>query len=566
MHELAPPAHPLRSMTRICVFGLLGLLATASHSSQVSAADPAEDKIILMQSSSDGLIADLEYMVNELAKKKKQWANNIQPNIELFLDGVDREKPIRVDAMFDEKQGEYYRPYFPIVDLALFRNNLDALGITSRPVARNLFQLEQAFNGHMRVLSDYAVFAPTEWKEIIPDDLTSPEVEIENIVAPTYDAAVKIENSADRIQARHDSLKAVRANSLAEVKKKSTESAEEFELRQILAENQLAKLSNLYAELKYLEAGWTTDSEKNEGRGKLIMEALEGTPLAESFNRIPNLETRFHGLKQVDNFVATGRITIPVSPRGQERLQRTYDAYHPVIDQKIDNHESMDASQKKASKEAVNKVIALLEKNLEMGQFDSFVQMRKGKKKNTHEAIFGVQMTDGKQVDEIVKLLPKVYSRYVLKADVAQAGAFAIHHIKLEDEVPPMLESLFGAPLDVYVGTSENILLVAFGSNSLEWLKQVAGELETSEPTTSPLFLTFKGQMGPFANALTALKPNENRPKLREMIVEAFTQGDDYIEMSDTFKDGQVHGEVKVEPGLLRFLGLAVAKFAEENL
>jgi len=566
MHELAPIAHVLRSANRLFVFSLFGMLAWAGTPVQTIAADPAEDKIILMQSSSDGLIADLEYMVNVLAQKKKQWANNIQPNIELFLDGIDREKPIRVDAMFDEEQAEYYRPYFPIVDLALFRNNLDALGITSRPVARNLFELEQAFQGQMRILSDYAVFAPSGWTNVIPEDLTSPEVEIENIVAPTYDAAVKIENSADRIEKRRSSLKAVRANSMAEVKKKSTESTEEFELRKILATNQLDKLENLYAELKYLEAGWTTDSEKEEGRGKLVMEALEGTPLAESFARIPNLETRFFGLKQVDNFVATGRVTIPVSPRGQERLQRTYDAYHPVIDQKIDNHQEMDASQKKASKEAVNKVIALLEKNLEMGQFDAFMQMRKAEQKGKHEAVFGVQLTSGKEVDDIVKLLPKVYSRYVLTADLETAGQFTIHRVVLEDEVPPLLESLFGSPLDVYVATSENILLVSFGKNSLDWLKQVAGEVEAATPTTSPLFLTFKGQMGPFASALTALKPNENRPKLREMIVEAFTQGDDYIEMSDTYQDGQIQGELKVEPGLLRFLGLAVAKFAEENL
>jgi len=46
----------------------------------------------------------------------------------------------------------------------------------------------------------------------------------------------------------------------------------------------------------------------------------------------------------------------------------------------------------------------------------------------------------------------------------------------------------------------------------------------------------------------------------------AFSQGDDYLEVTNKFENDQLLGTLRVEPGMLRFLGLAVAKFAEENL
>ncbi|MCA8983028.1 MAG: hypothetical protein R3C12_10620 [Planctomycetaceae bacterium] len=536
--------------------------------SRSAAADPAgEDKIIFTLSSADSLMADMEYMVKVLAKKQKQWGNDIEPNIELFLDGVDRTKPVRMDLFFDEKQAEYYRPYFPITDLPSFRNNLDALGITSAAIGKNLYRLESAFEGQMRILNNYSVFAPKEWLQIIPADLPGPGEAIKDITAPKYDAAVKIDHPLEGVERRRNSLKQVIANALAEVKKKSTESPDEYNLRKLLATNQLEKFQNLYAELDTLEAGWVTDVEKKEGRGNLILTATPGTSLDENLKQIPQLKSRFTRIPETEKFVATGRLQIPVSLPQQKRLAATYQAYLPVINQKIDTNKEMDDKQKQASKLAVQKVMALLEKGFELGMFDAFMEVRKGQNPKLHEAIGGVQLLNGRDVDEIVKLFPQIHSRFEVKMNVASEQDFQFHEILMQDKVPSMLESLFGVPCKINVATSDKLLLVGFGDNSLEWLRTTARQInEQPEPHPLPYCLTFKGHMEPFAKALNTLKPNKDRPELRGMLVEAFSQGDDYLEVTNKFENDQLLGTLRVEPGMLRFLGLAVAKFAEENL
>lgn len=542
---------------------LLGSLVPATQ-----AADPAgQDKIILMQSSADGLMSDLEYMVKQLAKKQQQWVNDIEPNIELFLDGVDRSKPVRVDVFFDEKAGEYYRPAFPVSDLRAFRNNLDALGITSRPIASNLYLLESAFEGQMRMYKNYGVFAPKEWLPIIPAGLSAPEEEIKPLLDAKYDGAVLINNSANGVEKRKKSLAAIRANALAEVKKKSTESPDEYALRKQLAENQLDKLEQLYSEIGYLEAGWITDPKANQGLGTLKMSAIPGTVLHENFQKITQLKSRFTVVPEVEGGLATARVQLPISVRGKERLTSTYNAYLPVINKKIDDRDSLNASQKTAAKQAVTKTIALLEKGFTLSMIDLFAELRPAAKAGKHEALVGVQLVDGRDVEEILALLPQISDKFQLKADTGNQAGFRFHEVTISRDVPPMLESLFGTPCKLQLATSDGLLLVGFGDNVADWLKQTAQTLSDSpEPQPLPEFIRMKGHMGPFVTALSKRKPNENRPQLRDMLVQGFSQGDDYIEMSDVMIGDQINGTMKAQPGLLRFLGLAVAKFAEENL
>ncbi len=553
-----------RGLQLLCLSGVMFAFSPPAP----GADPPREDKITFAITSADGLLEDLEFMVKDLAKKRREWNDDIRPNIELFLEGVDTTKPVRIDLFFDEKLAEYYRPFFPVSNLKSFRDNLDALGVTSKQMARDLFLLESAFDGQMRLIKEnYAVFAPQEQLSIIPADLPEPRIAIKELVAPRYDAGVKIDNDPAGIQRRRDSLKKVISNAMDEVKKKSTESPEEYELRRLLARNQLTKLENLYAEIALLQAGWVTDVEGREGRGDFQLRALPGTPLASGLEKIPELKSRFAAIPPTEKFVATGRLQIPLTPQRQERLASSYNAYRPVINQRIDNNQELDAFQKKASKQAVAKTLELLEKGFQLGMVDAFLEMRKGSSPNMQEAIGGIQVVDGKEVEEVIKLLPEVYSRFVVKMNAATEGQFQIHEIALEDRVPSMLESLFGVPCKVTVATSETLLLVGFGDNAGPWLLETARLLNTqTEPSPLANCLEFKGHMEAFARALNTLEPNKDRPELRGMLVQAFSQGDDYVELSNTYTDGVLHGRARVETGLLRFLGLAVAKFAEENL
>ncbi len=319
--------------------------------------------------------------------------------------------------------------------------------------------------------------------------------------------------------------------------------------------------------MDYLEAGWVTDPKEQRGLGTLILAPLPGTAMAKKLEQLSQLKSRFTTLPETPDFVATGRLQVPVDTADQQQWTATYKAILPVAQQKIDERKNLNATQKQAAKQAVQKTLAALEKGLQLGMVDTFMEVRKAAKAGQHEAIFGVQIVDGKDVEEILNLLPQVHAEFILKNNVATEQGFRFHEISLNDHVPPMLESLFGKPCKVVVGVSDNTLLLGFGENALPWLQQTAQHLNNQpEPVALPEFLRFKGHVGPLVKALNTREPNKERPQLRKMLVDAFTQGDDYIEMFDKYEDGKIQGTMTVEPGLLRFLGLAVAKFAEENL
>ncbi len=562
--------------TSDCRTGLLagllaGLVFSAAPTSELVAQDK-ENRISYVISNADGLLADVEYMVKDLAGRTKTWNELIKENIDLFLEGVDREEPVRIDMMFDQESGEYYRPFFPVSDLDGFRNNVDAFGISVKRIGKDVYSLSNAFDGFMKFSEDYGIFIPTDYRELVDPDAPAIIDPIQALLDAEYDAGVLIDHDAAGMEQRRSSLAEVRKQVLAGIKKKSTESPEEFEYRKLLALNRILEFETLYVEIQRLEAGWITDPANRSGVGTLNISGIEGTVLAETFAKIPDLKTRFHVVPPVKDFVASGDMLYPIDAPHQERFTSTIKAFQPIAEQKIDRKDDLNADQKKAAKEAVDKTVKILEKGIAMGVFDGFIEMRKaepGKSESLHEAVVGLRATSGRDIDEVVKLLPQIRDTFKAKVDSETVGDYHIHEVVLESNVPPMIDSLFGTPCHIFLATSDDMVLFSIGEKSLPWLKETL-ELVTksTEEKTPELFLEFKGHVGPFAKALSARKPNQDLVKFRDAVIEAFSEKytDDYIEMTDKYVDGEIKGTLNAEPGLLRLLGIMVANFAEENL
>ena len=143
-------------------------------------ADDSETRIVVGMRSAKAVIDELEYMVSELAGRVDSYENNIFPNIDIFLIGVDTEKPIRFDPIFSEKHGMELQPIIPILDLDEFlEDNLDPIGIIPERDRRvkDLYELTgTVFEGWLRVLKDpeYVVIFPR--KEAIPKGMDHPEL------------------------------------------------------------------------------------------------------------------------------------------------------------------------------------------------------------------------------------------------------------------------------------------------------------------------------------------------------------------------------------------------------
>src|SRR5690606_14271852 len=112
---------------------MLALLCVTA-ASPVRAEDPPP-RVVVVLKSSDALLADLEHVIAGQAGKKKEWENNVLPNIEIFLFGVDRAQPVRYDQIMGGEGGRREQAIVPVPpkDLKLFiSDNLDPIDIIAK--------------------------------------------------------------------------------------------------------------------------------------------------------------------------------------------------------------------------------------------------------------------------------------------------------------------------------------------------------------------------------------------------------------------------------------------------
>ncbi|MCA8987234.1 MAG: hypothetical protein KDA78_06320, partial [Planctomycetaceae bacterium] len=406
-----------------------------------------ENKISFMIISADRLLDDVEYMVDDLADRKKIWNEKIAESIELFLEGVDRKKPVRIDMFFDQETGEYYRPFFPITSVAAFRNNVDSFGIAQKPIARDVYSLSNAFEGFMKISKDYALFAPEGLRNII--DPKPPEVlpTVSPLIDRDFDAGVIIRHDATGMEVRRGSLAEIRKNVISGIKKKSTESVEEFEYRKLLALNRLKQFEDLYAEVATLDAGWVTDQEKKNGVGTLLVSGIEGTTVDKTIRSIADQKTRFHVMSPSEKSMGFGTMLYPLDERVQERLTKTLSAYEQVAGIKIDRKEDLKPAQKTAAKQAVGKTIKILNDGIALGVLDGFFDARRIRHEDAnspHEMVAGLRASAGRDIEEVLDLLPQIRETFKVRKDIEVVKDFHLHEVVLETNVPPMLNSLFG--------------------------------------------------------------------------------------------------------------------------
>lgn len=80
-------------MSRIAHFALILFVAFSLPRVATAQENKAAPNISLVQINADGMIADLKYLVLDLAGDKKGWTN-LEQLIPTFLEGIDKQRPL----------------------------------------------------------------------------------------------------------------------------------------------------------------------------------------------------------------------------------------------------------------------------------------------------------------------------------------------------------------------------------------------------------------------------------------------------------------------------------------
>jgi hypothetical protein len=605
--EAAPAAAKEPAVMRFSLrFILCGLALCAGLLAPLKATadDAPKPRVKLYMASAERVLADLEWIIADLAKEKTQWDNNIFPSLDIFLFGVDRNLPIRFDAMIGGEDpgavnpGAYrYAPCIPIdrdgKDLRTFiQQNLVPIGINVRQRSRGgYYSLNGVYDGWMRMVEEYACIGTYE--SDVPKDMPHPELSHQRLVEADYDLAVELENTAEQTQERAEAFAVFEQNLVDATKREEDESEAAFAMRKAAAEHNLERIGAVYRDAQRVTFGWITDVEKQSSRGDLYGAGLPDTDLAKLIDMLSVEHSRFSVLPMSEDPALGVQINFPFDDFLKEQLTESYELYRPVAHEKIDEAEMFTSEEKQPAKQVSDLLIDMLTEGIDVGRLDLYIDMTKAEG-GPHVIVAGVRAADGKKADEIVKLIPQAFSDWKAELDIETVEETAIHKLDLSGDLPQALIDTFGDSGMIYIGTSADLVWIAGGEGSLDLLKETITKVHQDEPPAeiSNVFGEFKvhvhtllklqdslaTEMGwspfgsielqprrPAAGDGTALQPIDPA-EIRGIATRATADIDDRMSGQVRRVDDHVEGEVDVAPGVLRALGKIVAKIAADNL
>ncbi|MCA9089299.1 MAG: hypothetical protein KDA90_11790 [Planctomycetaceae bacterium] len=576
--------------------------------------EPSPTRLVLGLSSADDLIGELEFMIAKLADKKASWEDNVFPNIEIFLEGVDPARAVRFDALFDDANGYRTEPIIPIANLSDFlNNNLDPIGISPRRDRRdrNLYELSgSVFEGWLRSLSgDDAYAVISKIRSDIPAEMPHPSDRHKSLVDAGNLAFAQLLNGAEDAEERRKSFKKFRVNFSDGIQKRTDETAEAFELRRVWAEQQMDQLEQWFVECSEVKLGLKVDQEKKVSTADVRFAALPETELFKSIEGVSAQGSRFSVIESPENSVIDLRTNWPYDSAVRARLREVYKLAKPVAEQAIRKDDVSDKV-KDARVEFSNQLVAVLDESVDIGGLDLVLNVAPSG--DYHNILVAVRCKGQESLTAALKQLPIAEEKWTLKENAAEVEGVAIHELVIAEDLTPAVEKFYGKSGIIYLGVGPDAFWLAGGEGAKERLQASIKKVKSADaakpsqelvklhiqalPLVQSMHDMSKEEGGfnlleelrkrglmPSQNKDTApdgKTGEESRKEKTKQRTQQLANFDWQSTAIETLKkqDGQfdlvlrrseagvVTGSASSTEGILRTIGALIAKFADENL
>lgn len=558
-------------------------------------------RIIAGLKSAQQLLDDMEFMLVNMADKAESWENNVFPNIDIFLIGVDYENPVRFDVMLDVERGQFVQAIIPVSDLKDFHDdNLDPIGIIPNRSRsdRDFYELTgQVYEGWLRVLKDpeYHVISPK--KEDIPKGMPHPKLQHEELVQEGHLLFAQLKND-DAVADREKIYAKFNSKILESIEKRPDESREGFDLRKKLAEQQSRLMGQYFAEAKLAKVGIAVNRDEKLLHGDITFSALPETQLAKSIDTLKESRDRFAKITAEDPILDI-HLDIPMDEKRQEEYRTAFTMMEPVLLQKIDEDESASADQKKGRKQLITWLLDAFKKSVS-SRSNGFAQITKSG--DFHTIVAGIEYASQEMALQIIKDIPTAMPDWKVEIDMDESAGVKIHKISMGEDVPGALKEFYGDSGEIFLATGEDLIFIAGGSEGLSKLKAAVKttiEDDSKEPTDT--LFTMRMHARPVIKSLYDLQQekdlgllemmrqrrvdqrqaqgkeiDEERKKRADKLagfqwqptaIEVLEGENDLVEAELKLTDaGTLTGIGDAQSGILKALGTLIAKFADENL
>lgn len=531
----------------------------------VAAEEASAPRVTIIQSGANELIKDIEFLLKLTTPEEQKQLPVVKEYLEVFLPGIDRTLPIRVDLKFGNPAMRYVSS-FPILNNEFdgFRkNNLQGLGINSKKKG-GLYELSSAFTGWMNYAAPYATIAEVQ------GDLPSgdPRTDIKDLLAKNCDVVAQGRNvkiDADAQADRRKDFQNTRKELLGALKKKKEESEADFELKKKLFEYQLDEAERFFVESESLTLGWITDGEKEQGTLEIELAPIAGSSLETVIAGLGTTPSYFAGIDRSARPILSARLNHPLDEPRQKSLLDLADVLKTRAKDAADASTELSADEKNASKKLADMVFDVLSAGTKAGLLDCFIEVH-ANDSGKHTLVSGFRTADGTAVTEMLKIFPDSRKGRAAKLDADQEGDVKIHEVTISEKDHPHYQTFFGGPV-LYVGSSKEAVWCAAGENALAELKAaIKKRAEASAKPAEAPFAELYVKLEPWLKLREERDPQQGNPKFRKLAIEAFSPGADVVSLQLSQKDKKVVGRLVIEAGILRFAGKAVADFSRENL
>ncbi|MFQ5731869.1 MAG: hypothetical protein ACE5KM_07935 [Planctomycetaceae bacterium] len=560
----------------------IAILVCATTLSPASAAPKTKTKtktkttspiVIVAHKGGKKFLTDIEAILKLTSpEQQKQW-KVLKAQLDIFLRGVDPDQPLRMDIAIPEKGPIRFRPAIPVTNMKVFtKQNLKPSGVTTIRQARDRYKcVGNVYKGYMRHWKNkqgvnYAVFGETLRVIREAKFAGDPRLPIKGLLA-AYDMAMTAENQktdAKSIAARRSWVRKQAKELLAAVKKKDSETKDDFALRKLMLELEFEEAERFYAETAHLQVGWNIDLANMTGRFDLDLTPIEGTDLAKAIDLLGAKPSHFASVPKSKDAILSLRIHHPLDDLRKKNALRFFTAlYDRQIGQiKVDTERTK--AEKKATIKTADLVLDMMKANLKAGLFDVFAEVRPNKDK--HTVLAGFATADGREMIEILKLLPSTNKGVAVAIKIARQGDVDIHKVTVKATKGGIFDFFVGGDT-VYVGTSKEAVWFASGPQSLpELTGAIKKKANPPKFKADDPFLDVFVKVAPWLELMEVAAADKGDPRLRKLARDAFKSGNDGITLQLRRKKNKVVGNMDIQTDVLRFVGAMTAKFSQETL
>ncbi len=577
--------------------------------------EDGEIRIVAGLGSADMLIEDLEHIVSGLSDRKDSFDDNIFPNIDIFLFGVETTQPIRFDPIFSEEYGMELQPVIPYLDLKDFLNeNLDPIGIIPKRNRkdRDLYELiGQVYEGWLRVLKkpNYVVIFPR--KEAIPKGMPHPADLHKKLAEKEYLLFAELDNTKSSAEVRGSAFEKMRASAVDGIQKRPDETKAAHTLRKAMLDHQLAIFKQWFVESSGCTLGGKLDKTNDVALTELLFSAIAETQLQKDIIRVREEPSYFTAIDAPKESILTLRLNFKFDENIAAGFRDIYKLSETVAKEQIEEDEKTTKEQKESRAKVTHLVNEVLSKTSELGTVDAFLDIIPSG--DAHTFLLGVHCKGQDELLKTLEELPASREGWTVKMDVAESEGVKIHKLDLGGKAPKALADLYGESHgQIYVAVSDKAFWMAFGAAAQEELSAHIKAVRTAEDVESDnVVMSMTAKLGPLAKSLNDLfndddsvigslvsKRQDERKERREKsedddededaeeerpareaagamlsfewvekVVGTMEGEDDTITFEmKVDENGVIVGNGEVRKGILKAVGSLIADFADENL